>query len=145
MAAVILAPTPRPNAPRPGRPDLRVIHGGRARRRGTRPLPAAVYRRRRVVVATLLAAVLVGVLALASLGLNAIGTGTSAGPASAPAPAAGPVADSYVVQPGDTLWTIARTIQPSGDVRPLVDRLADRAGGAGIQAGQRIDLDGLVE
>lgn len=32
---------------------------------------------------------------------------------------------SYVVQPGDTLWAIARQVQPTGDVRPLVSRLAD--------------------
>ena len=45
---------------------------------------------------------------------------------------------------GDTLWSVARSIQPSGDVRPLVDRLADRIGGAGLEVGQRISLEGLA-
>ena len=36
-----------------------------------------------------------------------------------PRPAGRPV----VVRPGDTFWTIARRVQPTGDVRPLVDRL----------------------
>jgi hypothetical protein len=31
----------------------------------------------------------------------------------------------YVVQPGDTLWQIARRADPGGDPRPLVDRLAE--------------------
>jgi hypothetical protein len=48
-----------------------------------------------------------------------------------------------VVQPGDTLWSIARRLQPSGDVRQLVDRLASRAGGAAVASGQRLDITGL--
>jgi hypothetical protein len=48
-----------------------------------------------------------------------------------------------VVRPGDTLWSIARSLQPGGDVRDLVDRLAERAGGAQITPGQRIDVAGL--
>jgi LysM repeat protein len=74
----------------------------------------------------------------------------SAGP-STPAPATVgpevvPTAPAvHVVQPGETLWSIARGVQPTGDVRPLVDELADRVGGAGLQAGQRIDLGGLAD
>ena len=63
----------------------------------------------------------------------------AAGPAAAPAVAA----HAYVVQPGDTLWSIARQLQPEGDVRPLVDQLSARHGGSALQAGERLDLDGL--
>ena len=49
-----------------------------------------------------------------------------------------------VVQPGDTLWTIARSIGTSGALRALVDQLQQRAGGAGVSVGQRIDLRGLA-
>jgi Tfp pilus assembly protein FimV len=54
-----------------------------------------------------------------------------------------PAPTAMVVQPGDTLWAIAERLQPEGDVRPLVDELARRAGGAAVVAGQRIDLTGL--
>ncbi len=56
-----------------------------------------------------------------------------------------PAPVEVVVQPGDTLWSIARGIQPTGDVRQLVDRLAVRAGGAAVASGQRLDLSGLVD
>ena len=43
----------------------------------------------------------------------------------------------YTVQPGDTLWSIARSLQPEGDVRPLVHGLQDvNGGGAGLSVGQ---------
>ena len=38
----------------------------------------------------------------------------------------------YVVQPGDTLWSIARELDPTGDVRADVDRLADLNGTAAL-------------
>jgi Tfp pilus assembly protein FimV len=54
---------------------------------------------------------------------------------------ASPLAGSvYVVQPGDTLWTIARKLRPTGDVRDEVDRLADLNGTAALQVGQRLRL-----
>ena len=62
-------------------------------------------------------------------------------PAAAPA---GRPARAYVVRPGDTVWSIAQKLQPEGDVRDLVDQLTERAGGSGLQAGQRIALDGLA-
>lgn len=49
----------------------------------------------------------------------------------------------HVVQPGDTLWSIAAAVAPGSDPRPIVDELARRSGGVGLQPGQRIALDGL--
>ena len=63
------------------------------------------------------------------------------GSGSADADSAGvqPVAD-YVVQPGDTLWSIAKSLQPGNDPRALVHRLTRQAGGTVLTIGQRLDL-----
>jgi len=156
MAAVITIPTRSPHHdPRsgrePARPTLTVIPGGRraarhyaASRRPAHRLHPAVYRRRRLgLVLGLVTVVVVGYLALAgvqALTADAASTGRSPSAVSA-APAAGSV---YVVQPGDTVWSIARGMQPAGDIRALVDRLVDRAGPGPLQAGQALSIDGLV-
>jgi hypothetical protein len=57
-----------------------------------------------------------------------------------PAALADDQAAVYVVQPGDTLWTIARRLEPSGDVRATVDALVARHGSASIQVGDRLPL-----
>lgn len=46
----------------------------------------------------------------------------------------------YVVQPGDTLWDIARALAPGEDPRAVVHNLAGTAGGAALEPGQRIVL-----
>ncbi|HEV3225852.1 MAG TPA: LysM peptidoglycan-binding domain-containing protein [Acidimicrobiales bacterium] len=46
----------------------------------------------------------------------------------------------YVVQPGDTLWSIARGLDPTGDPRATVDRVEALNGGAALQPGQRLRL-----
>jgi len=54
------------------------------------------------------------------------------------------IAPTYVVvEKGDSLWTVARRIQPKGDVRKLVDKLAQRVGSKQIEPGQYIDIRGL--
>jgi LysM repeat protein len=45
-----------------------------------------------------------------------------------------------IVQPGDTLWSIARGLQPTGDIRPFVDRIAALNGGHSLTAGQTLQL-----
>jgi hypothetical protein len=60
-----------------------------------------------------------------------------------PAPATRPAAASaaYVVQPGETLWTIARRLQPEGDLRALVHELIRANGGSShLEVGQRLAL-----
>jgi Tfp pilus assembly protein FimV len=47
----------------------------------------------------------------------------------------------YVVQPGDTLWSIARRMAPGRDPRPVVDAMveANHLHG-GLQAGQELSV-----
>ena len=109
--------------PIPGRrPHLRVVPD-LPTARPHRPGPAT-YRRRRAVA----------LLVLAGGSLSAPET-----PAPAAVPGA-PAAQVHVVQPGETLWGIARAMQSTGDVRELVDRLAAAHGGGALQVGDRIVL-----
>ena len=74
--------------------------------------------------------------------------GADAQAASAPtvAPVVAPaVPVEIVVQSGDSLWTIARRLQPRGDLRRLVDRLIERVGDTSVTRGQHIDVTGLVD
>jgi Tfp pilus assembly protein FimV len=64
----------------------------------------------------------------------------AAAAAGSAATAARRAASGYVVQPGDTLWSIARRLQPEGDVRPLVDQLVDLNGGTDLEVGQRLPI-----
>lgn len=117
----------------PQRRHLRVVADGE---RIARPPTAATYRRRRAFALVLAFAVLV----LAKVLVGWLGSG----PLSAPEPAASvetrPVAASaYVVRPGDTLWSIARRLQPEGDVRPLVQHLDGELDGP-LRVGQRLVL-----
>jgi hypothetical protein len=46
----------------------------------------------------------------------------------------------YVVQPGDTLWTIAERLAPGDDPRPIEAQLAAQVGGDTIVPGERVVL-----
>lgn len=101
-------------------------------------LGARVYRRRRAVAVLALVAVAVVAMAAVRLALAGPGGGaltTSGSSGAATAAAAGKV---YVVQPGDSLWSIVRAMAPAGDPRPVVDRLARQLGGRPLVPGQRI-------
>lgn len=50
----------------------------------------------------------------------------------------------YVVQPGDTIWSIARRLSPEADPRPLVEELRGRRGGVELQVGDRLELGDLL-
>lgn len=48
---------------------------------------------------------------------------------------------TYVVEPGDTLWSIARRVAPGRDPRPVVDGLIEvNDVRAGLQAGQELSI-----
>ncbi|MDQ1428152.1 MAG: LysM domain [Acidimicrobiaceae bacterium] len=91
-----------------------------------------------VVVAAVLVAAAALRFALAGLGGGALTTSGSSGAASARPTAVAPHA--YVVQPGDTLWSIVRASGRRGDPRPEVDRLALQLQGRPLQVGQRLHL-----
>ena len=87
-------------------------------------LPARIRRRRAAVV--LIGAVLV-------LGVPAVSRAVG-DPAAQPA--------TYVVRPGDTLWSIAVRVSPGSDPRPVVDAIV-RANGidaARLVPGQELQL-----
>jgi LysM repeat protein len=69
-------------------------------------------------------------------------TGAGAAQASAPASAHGGsgVAERVIVQPGDTLWSIAQSAAPDADARTIVQEIlqANRLTTANITAGQRL-------
>ena len=130
--AAIAHPMPHDRRARPS--HLRIVRDGEL----PPPRPARVasttYRRRRVAVAALAVGIVLAVRVL----LGAFSTPSA--PPAVPAPPVLVASTTYVVQPGDTLWTIARALQPVGDVRPLVDELARRRHGRALQVGERVDL-----
>lgn len=135
--AARLQPTTVPPGPgRPSRPQLRVLEGGRA---PSRLAERATFRRRRLVV---LAVALVAVVAFVLLATAAVARFAGGAPSAAggpsPTSAAALAAPTVVVQPGDTLWSIAEDIAPGTDVRVVVDQLVRLNGSSPIVAGQEL-------
>jgi hypothetical protein len=108
------------------------ITGGELAIYGASRPSAGTLRRRRV--RALLAVLLLAI----ALAWGAVRTAAALGgePASAPERRPGPI--TYVVEPGDTIWSIARRLQPSGDVRDLVRSLVAANGGAEVDVGDRL-------
>ena len=101
---------------------------------GVRVAGPGTYRRRRILVAALLGLLL---SALPLLGGELIGWVTGTSGATLVEASGQPVI--YVVQPGDTLWSIAERVNPPGrDLRYTVDRLSEATGGSLLHPGQRI-------
>lgn len=145
LSSLRLQPATVPPGPgRPSRPPLRVLEGGRAPSRLARQ---AIYRRRRLVAAL----VVVSVVALVLLASAAVARVAGGAPSPAAggssltsataAPAGGITAPAtLVVQPGDTLWSIAAAIAPEADVRITVDALVALNGRSPIVVGQELEL-----
>ena len=75
-------------------------------------------------------------LVVAGLLLIAPGLAKGDGPGRPAAPRV-----TYVVEPGDTLWSIARRVAPGRDPRPVVDALVEANGlRGGLKAGQELSI-----
>jgi nucleoid-associated protein YgaU len=87
----------------------------------------------------LLAVVLFAVLVLGAVvaGRSLVGSITAA-PVAPPLATESVASSTYVVQPGDTVWSVARAVHAHGDVRGVVDRLVAANGGSTLRVGQRI-------
>jgi hypothetical protein len=96
--------------------------------------------RRRRLVALLVAVALLGAAATAGRALLDAATSVEpSSPQSVDPPALSPPAGrTYVVRPGDTLWSIAAAIAPDSDPRPVVDALRDANGGPDLDVGERL-------
>lgn len=90
-----------------------------------------VYRRRRLVALAVVVALVVGAVSF-------VGTVDAGSTSSAPAGESVTV----VVQPGDTLWGIATTLDPGGDPRALVAQLTELTGSTVLQPGQELVVPG---
>jgi LysM domain len=113
------------------------------RRPVARRLPDRATRVRRRRLAALLAVVVVA--AVGALVVQAIAGLATVDGTAAPREIgvrAQPVAGrSYVVQPGDTLWSIAVEIAPDRDPRAVVAELRAANGGPRLEVGDELTLD----
>lgn len=93
------------------------------------PAPLRLTRRGRLVV--------VLVCAVVVLALSAAGSHVASGAASTPP---GQVHETMIVQPGQTLWTIAQELGIERDVREVIHDIEELNGlpSARIRAGQRL-------
>jgi hypothetical protein len=47
---------------------------------------------------------------------------------------------SYLVRPGDSFWSIARSVRSTGDVRPLVAELIEAHGSSSLRVGDHLEV-----
>ena len=103
---------------------------------------SGVYLRRRLVVCltalalTLMLAPVVKTAVAELLGAEK----ESSGIVEMASPETSMISDFVIVQSGQTLWSIARAIQPTGDLRPLVAKIKQINGSASLSIGQAIYL-----
>jgi len=105
---------------------------------------AATYARRRLLVLVVLAVVLVLLVGTGHVVANRGGAPASASAIRPESPQAAPgatgAAPIYVVQPGDTLWSIGERFHGSTPLVDYVDHLVAMNGGTTLQIAQPISL-----
>ncbi|MGH9210023.1 MAG: LysM peptidoglycan-binding domain-containing protein [Acidimicrobiales bacterium] len=110
--------------------------------RRTVPDRATRFRRRRLGALLVVAAV----VAMAFAVVDVIAGGPTDVPRSpaGEAGARGPIVDEvYVVQPGDTLWSIAERVAPRADPRHVVTELRELTGDVALDVGDRVPVGDL--
>ena len=113
------------------RPALRLVGGAD----GTRRPDPQVLRRRRLAALVVLLVLVVAACAAVSVTLSRPATAGAV-----PAPPA-----TYVVEQGDTYWSIAAARHHgTGDLRVEVDQLIDANGARPLVPGDRIDLPSAI-
>ena len=133
QAGVITITTRATARPRPTTQSRRAVASGSAR-----VISRTTYWRRRAVVAVMVVALL---FVMARAGA-ALGGSTPAAPERHPAHSGithGAI--TTVVQPGDSLWTVAERLAPDDDPRPVVDALSSARHGTVLTAGETISWD----
>ena len=115
--------------PRTARPVRGAQSTRSTRPSGTRQ-PVRLTARGRAAVFFLLSVVTLLLVMIAVGGTSADASDSSGGPATA----------SVVVQPGDSLWTIAKSLQPNGDPRSMMQSLTELNSlkGGELVAGQQL-------
>jgi nucleoid-associated protein YgaU len=106
-------------------PTARRVPPRLVARRGARPSAATFWRRRLVAGAVALAALVMAGKAGAALGGSPLAV-----------PERTPAATRHVVQPGDSLWSIAERFEPGSDPRPVVDALVAARGSGPLVPGE---------
>ena len=105
-----------------------------------RPSARVLRRRRQLTLAVLMVPAAGAVWALGGV-TGSLGSAPLAAPGAGPSGVAPASAVVRIAQPGDTVWSIARSMQPRGEIRPLVDRLERELHGRPLQAGDRLVLN----
>ena len=133
----------QPGVMRPGVAQHSVARAGVARATSAQSRAvrtrARLTRRGRIVVAVLIMAGAVLVAALAWLAGTARAEAAGSG---SPSSAVYHSLHSVVVQPGESLWTIATQADPAGDPRSVMQEIIDinALSGTSVQPGQRLWL-----
>jgi LysM repeat protein len=127
MAAVMT--TPRIELEPAGTRTVRRAAPRSVPRRGRRSSAATYWRRRAVAVTVGLAALVMAAKAGAALGDSPLAV-----------PERRPATPHHVVQPGDSLWSIAARVDPGADPRPVVDELSADRGGRPLVPGEVVAL-----